>query len=163
MKIRKLTLLMVAIVAATSMALAQNPERGKRDAEHRGEMMKRHERMADRMNNFFTEEQQEQIKALRLESAKKVKPLRNELRELEAHQQTLATADKADMKAIYKNIDEMSKVKTEIQKIMAKQQQDIRSMLSDEQLIKFDAMKHRMHERRNDSFMNRGVRGDRKS
>jgi len=66
------------------------------------------------------------------------------------------------MKAIYKNIDQMSEVKTEIQKIMAKQQQDIRLMLSDEQLLKYDTMKNRMHERRNDSFRDRSFRGDRK-
>lgn len=153
---------MIVVIATTSMAFAQAPERAKREMRPSGEMMKRHKQFAERMDNFFTEEQQEQIKALRIESAKKVKPLRNELRELEARQQTLTTAEKADIKAIYKNIDEMSEVKTEIQKIMAKQQQDIRSMLTDEQLLKYDAMKDRMHERRNDSFRDRSFRGDRK-
>ena len=162
MKIKRLTLVLVAILIATSAAIAQNPEREKRDNEHRKAMMKRHEQVAERMNNFFTGEQQEQIKTLRIQSAKKIKPLRNQLHELEARQQTLATSDKADLKAIYKNIDEVSEIKAEIQKIMAKQQQDIRAMLDEEQLLKYDAMKERMHEKRHDFPGSRKSRVDRK-
>ena len=162
MKVKKLTLVMIAILTVTSVAFAQNPERVKRDTERKKAMIMRHEQVAGRMDNFFTQEQQEQIKALRLESAKKIKPLRNELRELDARQQTLTTADNADMKAIYKNIDKIAEVRSEMQKIMAKQQQDIRSMLSEEQLLKYDAMKGRMNEKRNDSFKDHRFGGERK-
>lgn len=151
MKIKFLTLAILAIFAIGSLN-AQNAERGKRDLEKKGEMMKRHDLRAERMDNFFTEEQQEQMKALRLETAKQIKPLRNQLNELEARQQTLTTAEKADMNAIYQNIDKISDVKADIQKIMAKQQQEIRSMLTEEQLLKFDARKDRMKDRRNDRF-----------
>ena len=161
MKIRILTLALIAIFAISS-ATAQNPERGKRETVRKGKMMRCHTQMTERMSNFFTSEQQEQIKGLRLETAKKVKPLRNELRELGARQKTLATADNADMKAINKNIEKISGVKAEIQKIMAKQQQDIRAMLSEEQLLKFDAMKDRMKKKRKDSFKDRRFRGERK-
>ena len=54
---------------------------------------------------FLTADQKEAMKALRLETAKQIKPLKNELRELMARQQTLVTADKADLKAIDNNID----------------------------------------------------------
>lgn len=151
MKIKFLTLALIALFAIGS-ANAQNQEREKREMNKKGEMIKRHDLRAERMDNFFTEEQKEQIKGLRLETAKQVKPLRNELRELEARQQTLTTADKADLNAIYQNIDKISGVKAEIQKIMARQHQDIRSLLTEEQLIKFDAQKARMQDRPDDRF-----------
>jgi Spy/CpxP family protein refolding chaperone len=88
------------------------------------------------------------MKKIRLETAKEVKPLKNELRELQAHQQSLVTADNADMKAIYKNIDKMSDVKTNLAKIMAKQTQEVRSLLTDEQRLKMDQM--RSHMQRNE-------------
>lgn len=152
MKFKTLTLAILAIFAITSVSFAQSPERGKRDFDRREAMMQRHDRMAERMDNFFTDEQQDQIKALRLETAQKVKPLKNQLNELEAKQQTLRTAEKADMNAIYANIDKISEVKSEIQKVMAKQHQDIRSMLTEEQLMKFDARK---------DYRNRGFKNNR--
>ncbi|WP_167604651.1 Spy/CpxP family protein refolding chaperone [Maribellus sediminis] len=151
MKIKFLTLALIAFFAIGSVN-AQNAERGKRDLEKKGEMMKRHDLRAERMDNFFTEEQQEQMKALRLETAKQIKPLKNQLNELEARQQTLTTAEKADMDAIYQNIDKISELKADIQKIMAKQHQEVRSMLTEEQLIKFDAQKARMKDRPQDRF-----------
>ncbi|WP_167616472.1 Spy/CpxP family protein refolding chaperone [Maribellus sediminis] len=151
MKIKFLTLALIAIFAIGSVN-AQNAERGKRDLEKKGEMMKRHDLRAERIDNFFTEEQQEQMKALRLETAKQIKPLKNQLNELEARQQTLTTAEKADMDAIYQNIDKISELKADIQKIMAKQHQEVRSLLTEEQLIKFDAQKARMKDRPQDRF-----------
>lgn len=155
MKIRFLTLTLITVFAVTSMAVAQKPEAKKEDRGQRQQVMLRHKQMAERVDHFFTEEQQEQVKAIRLETAKQVKPLRNELGELEARQQTLTTADKADLKAIYQNIDKMSEVKAEIQKTMAKQHQQIRSLLTEEQLLKFDAMKGRMMDRHQDGFRDR--------
>ena len=153
MKIRFLTLTLITVLAVSSMAIAQQKPDGKRgERAQREALMPRHERMAERVNHFFTEEQQEQVKAIRLETAKQVKPLRNELGELEARQQTLTTADKADLNAIYSNIDKMTGVKAEIQKIMAKQHQQIRSLLTEEQLLKFDAMKGRMMDKRDNGF-----------
>ena len=150
MKIRFLTLTLVALFAINAVQ-AQRPDRGQRNMQPR-DRINRHELMAERFNNFFTEEQQEQVKSIRLETAKQVQPLRNELRELQAHQQTLSTSDKPDMKAIYQNIDEMTEVQGNIRKIMAKQQQDIRSLLTEEQKLKFDAMKNQMTDRKRDGF-----------
>ena len=75
--------------------------------------------------------------------AKQIKPLKNELNELNARQQTLTTADKADLKAINKNIDKMAALKADIAKIMAAQHQEVRGMLSEEQLLRFDARKNK--------------------
>jgi len=149
MKTRILSMLFIAVFAISTTAMAQNPKGEKRNPEQKEMMMKnRQKQMHDRFENFFTEEQQTKFKELRLESAKQIKPLKNELNELQAKQQTLTTADKADMKAINNNIDKMGKIKADIAKIMAKQHQEMRSMLTDEQLLKFDEMKARRGDRK---------------
>ncbi len=153
MKIRILTLALITLIASSAV-WAQKPGERQQNQDQR-DRMKRPEMMAERMNDFFTEEQMEQVKAIRLETSKEIKPLRNQLNELQARQQTLSTADKPDMNAIYKNIDEISEVQAWIQKKMAKQQQDIRSLLSDEQKLKFDARKGMMGDRRDNGFERR--------
>lgn len=153
MKNRILALALVAFFA-TSAAWAQQPERGQRNPEQR-ERMQRQQPMAERAANLFTEEQQDQIKTIRLETAQKIQPLRNQLNELEARQRSLSTSEKTDMDAIYKNIDKISDVKADIQKLMAKQQQDIRALLSDEQKVKFDSMRGHMRERGDEGFRGR--------
>lgn len=150
MKTRILSITFIAIFVLTTSVMAQQENCRERNPEQKERMMKYRKAMKDRLENFFTEEQKEKMKELRLETTKKVKPLKNELRELQAHQQTLTTADNADLNAINKNIDKMSGLKADIQKIMAKQHQEVRSMLSEEQLIKFDAMKGRLNKKRGD-------------
>ncbi|QZT36049.1 Spy/CpxP family protein refolding chaperone [Halosquirtibacter xylanolyticus] len=88
----------------------------------------------------LSEEQQAQMKDIRMASQKICKPWADELRETRAHQQTLVTAESPDMKAINKNIDKMSDLMTNIAKEKAKSTQDIRALLSDEQRVKFDQM-----------------------
>ncbi len=142
MKTRVLSLFIVATLLISTTVLAQPTKQGNRNPERKSMMMKQFAQQKNIHQKFFTVEQQETMKTLRLETAKKVKPFKNELRELMAHQQTLTTADNADLKAINKNIDKISGAKTEIAKIMASQHQQIRSLLSEEQLLKFDAMKN---------------------
>ncbi len=141
MKTRILSLVLIAVFAISTTAIAQNEQGRKRSPEQKEMMMKRQKQMKERQNNFFTTEQKEQMKALRLDIAKQVKPLKNELNELNARQQTLTTSDKADLSAINSNIDKMSGVKADIAKVMAAHHQQVRGMLSEEQLLKFDAMK----------------------
>lgn len=163
MKARILSIVLIAVLAISTTAMAQNDRTNKRSPVQKKTMMKQHRQMPNAHGNFFTEDQQEKLKAIRLESAKQIKPIKNELRELAARNQTLTTADKADLKAINKNIDQSSALKADIQKIMAKQHQEIRAMLSDEQLIKFDAMKARMGKKRSGEKGKQMERGDRKS
>ena len=141
MKTRILSLALIAIFAVSTTAMAQGQQERKRNPEKKEMMMKRHMEMRKQHANFFTTEQKEKMKELRLETAKQIKPLKNELNEVNARQQTLSTADKADMKAINTNIDKMSSIKADIAKIMAAQHQEVRGMLTEEQLLKFDAMK----------------------
>ena len=139
---RKLFVIVIiaTILISTSAIAQQRPERG-RAFENRGEtQLQRNREVNPRVQRapLFTDEQQESIKNIRLETAKEVKPLRNKLNELAARQKTLTTAEKADMKAINKNIEEIGDVKTEIAKIQEKERQDIRSLLTEEQLLSFD-------------------------
>jgi len=143
MKTKISTIALVAALFISSATFAQKtmgPQNKKNGQEMMRQEMKRNSQKAD----FLTEEQKETMKNLRLETAKEVKPLKNELRELMAHQQTLTTADNADLKAINKNIDKMAGVKAEIAKIMAKQHQEFRSQLSEEQLIIFDSRQNKI-------------------
>ncbi len=145
MKTRFLSLLIVASLFISTALIAQ-PEKGVKQGnenQNRTAMMqKQQQHQRGESQQFFTLQQQETLKSMRLETAKKVKPLKNQLRELQAHQQTLTTADNADLTAINKNIEKMSGVKTEIAKIMAAQHQQVRSLLTEEQLLKFDARKN---------------------
>lgn len=161
MKTKILSILFIALFAISTPALAQKQTEKKRSPEQREMMMKRHKQMRERQQSFFTEEQKEAMKAMRLETVQAVKPLKNELNELNARQQTLITADKTDFNAINKNIDQISELKAEIMKIMAKQHQEVRAMLTEEQLVKFDAMKMRRGDRKGNFDGRKMHRGER--
>jgi len=138
-KIFSLTVIVIFIFSVNTYAQPGNRESRK----ERNEMFaKRPQQFKNQRESFFTEEQKEAMKQMRLETAQKVKTLKNELRELHARQQTLTTADNADIKDIHKNIEKISGVKTEIAKIHATQHQEIRKMLTEEQLLKFDQRKN---------------------
>lgn len=143
MKTRILGIVLITALFISSSAFAQNQERRKGPSNQKEMMMKKRQQMKKQFENFFTEEQREKMKELRLASAKEIKPIKNELNELRAKQRTLTTAEKADLNSINKNIDQMSKLQADMKKIMAKQDQEIRAMLNDEQLLKYDAMKER--------------------
>ena len=160
MKTRVLSLFIVATLFISTTVMAQPTKQGNQIQQSKAMKMKRSAHKKNMHQKFFTAEQQETMKVLRLETAKKVKPFKNELRELMAHQQTLTTADNADLKAINKNIDKMSGAKTEIAKVMAAQHQQIRSILTEEQLLKFDMMKNNRGKRAGrDSMRHHGKMG----
>jgi protein CpxP len=157
MKTRIASILMVTLFFISSALIAQPRNQGENWGQNHGWEQMKQKRFAEnkRMQpDFFTAEQKETMKNMRMETAKKIKPLKNELRELMAHQQTLTTADKADLKAINKNIEKMSDAKTEMAKIMAAQHQQVRSLLSEEQLMKFDSMKAKKGNKRGPKFGN---------
>lgn len=87
----------------------------------------------------LTDAQQEQINAIHVKTMKEVQPLTNQLREKRAHLRTLCTAEAADLKAINKQIDDISAMQASIRKLHAKSMQEIRGLLTDEQRVAFDA------------------------
>jgi len=151
MKTKIGSLLLVAVFFVSMAANAQTRQ-NRQDGQKR--MMQREFRAQAEKASFLTEEQKDAMKEIRLETAKEVKPLRNQLRELNARHQTLTTAEKADLDAIYENIEKMSDVKTEIAKIRAQQHQEVRGLLTEEQLLKFDSRKRMMEKRGHRSFKN---------
>jgi Spy/CpxP family protein refolding chaperone len=96
----------------------------------------------------LTEEQENQIDELRVPHMKEMKDFYNQLNEKRAKLRTLQTKDNPDMDAIYKVIEEMGDIRTNMHKERAKHHQEIRSILNEEQRIYFD--KHRMR-------MNKGM------
>jgi hypothetical protein len=96
---------------------------------------------------LFTTEQRDAVKAIRLKTQKEMKPLKDKLRELAAHHISLTTAEKADLTAINASIDKIGEVKTAMAKIMAKEHQEIRALLTEEQRVRFDRMRPALMER----------------
>lgn len=84
-------------------------------------------------------EQNEQLKALQTEKQKKLNQLHNQLDEKKAQQRTLEAADKPDMKAINKLIDEQTTLLGSKMKTEAEYKQKIRSTLTEEQRVEFDS------------------------
>jgi Spy/CpxP family protein refolding chaperone len=90
----------------------------------------------------LSEDQLEKMKVLRLKNQKKSLPVKNKIGEKKARLKTLTTADKADMRAINRAIDDIAELMAKQMKSKAAHHQAIRSLLTDEQRIKFDTMKH---------------------
>ncbi|MFA9371436.1 MAG: Spy/CpxP family protein refolding chaperone [Labilibaculum antarcticum] len=83
----------------------------------------------------FSDQQKEQIKESKIEFAKATKDLKNELNELRAHQKTLMSAEKPNIKAIYSNIDKASALKSQLRKEQIAMKLDVKSVLTDDQKV----------------------------
>jgi Spy/CpxP family protein refolding chaperone len=87
----------------------------------------------------LTEAQQKKIDELRTLHQKNMLQHRNQLAEKNARLQTLRTAEKADMTAINKTIDEIGTLKTQMMKERENHIQQIRGQLTDSQKVQFDS------------------------
>jgi Spy/CpxP family protein refolding chaperone len=94
--------------------------------------------MAQLFSLDLSTEQQEQMKALRLEHYKVMKPLRLKMAELRAREQTLLSEEPADLKAINQVIDEQTRLMNQIWKNQVEHRLAIREILTDEQQMKLD-------------------------
>jgi Spy/CpxP family protein refolding chaperone len=86
----------------------------------------------------LTEAQQKKIDELKLAHQKNMLQLKNQLAEKETHLQTLRTADKPDMDAINKTVDEIGAIHTQMMKEKESHIQQVRAQLTDSQRIQFD-------------------------
>lgn len=86
----------------------------------------------------LTEEQQEQMQALRLEHYKTMKPLRNEIGELKARERTLLSEDEPDMKAVYKVIDDQTGLRNKMRKLQVEHRVSVKKLLTEEQIMILD-------------------------
>ena len=87
----------------------------------------------------LTDTQKEKMKTFRTKHLKNITTLRNQMVEKRSKLRTLQTTDNADMNAINSTIDEISALRAKMQKERAKHHQDIRSILTENQRVYFDA------------------------
>jgi len=137
------SLLIIMMIAAMSMStnvFAQGPGQGKgKGMKKGGPAMHMKQMIPD-----LTEDQMTKIKSLRLETMKETTPLKAQMKEKKAHLNTLAIAEKADMKAIEKTIDEMGAIRVQMMKAHAKMRQGVRAILTDDQRVIFDSKAGKM-------------------
>lgn len=81
----------------------------------------------------LSEEQQEQMKALRIEHYKELKPLKYQMAELKAGYRTLMAEETVDMKLLGNNIDQQTALMNKTQKLQAYHQIKVKEILTDEQ------------------------------
>ena len=134
---------LMAIAIATVMSLTVNaqpqrmqPYSGKSPQEVRQVM--RPDGFATPMQNL-DDKQREELKKMRTQQIKERTQMRNQLREKRAKLESLQTADKPDMKEVNKVIDEIAAIQAQEMKTQAANRQKIRSLLTDEQRVLFDA------------------------
>lgn len=112
----------------------------------------------------LSDDQQKKIDELRTAHMKDMLPLRNELNEKRARLQTLRTADKYDASETEKTLEEMSALKLKMAKEREAHKQEVRSLLTEEQRLKFDMHKgpgfHGKGKKGNIGMRGKGYRGD---
>ena len=86
----------------------------------------------------LTEEQQNKIDDLRTDHQKSMLQYRNQMQEKRAKLNTLRTAEKTDMTAIDKTIDEIGTLQTQMMKERETHHQKVRGLLTDKQKVFFD-------------------------
>lgn len=96
----------------------------------------------------LSEEQQEQMKALRIDHYKTMKPLKSKMAELKARERTLLSEETVDMKAVHEVIDDQTELMNKIRKLEVDHKLTTREILTDEQLMKLD-QRRKIVKRRN--------------
>lgn len=107
----------------------------------------------------LTEEQQEEITTLRTAHYKEITPLKNKMAELKARERTLLSEESVDLNAVNKTIDEQTDLTNSIRKLQVEHQVAVKSMLSDEQVMKLQQGRH--FAQRDGFHRMSGHRGDR--
>jgi len=99
----------------------------------------------------FTPEQQKQMAEFKLSLQKEMIQIDNQLNEKKAQLKTLEQVEKPNMKSVYAKIDEITNLQNQKMKVMATHKNKVRSILTEEQRVKFDLMqaKGMMHKRGN--------------
>ncbi len=87
----------------------------------------------------LTDTQKDKIESFRTNHLKNMTTMRNQMFEKRTKLRTLQTADNVNMVAVNSTIDEMSALRAKMQKERANHHQDIRSILTDDQRVYFDA------------------------
>lgn len=141
--IQKPALLLIAalFVVTSGITYAQCPKnKGKDKLPMHGEKTPGHMMIPD-----LTDSQKDKMKTLRFDHMKAIQPLQNEIGEKQARFRTLQTADKVDMSEINEVIEDIGSLRIRIMKLKAAHHQEIRSLLTQEQRVLFDAHQPQQH------------------
>lgn len=139
-------LMLVVLMGLSAAGMAQRIEKGSRKSVRGQESemrMNADQRNAGGVMNL-TDEQREGFKKSMLAVQKKLQPLRNELGELKARQNTLMTAERPDKREVEKNIEKMGELKVEMEKIQAAHRLEMRQQLTEDQRLLFDLHQGKM-------------------
>lgn len=89
----------------------------------------------------LSEDQQSELKSLRLENYTSMKPLKNKMAELKAKERTLMSEQKVNLNEVNSVIDEQTKLSSQIRKMQAAHKVKVKSVFTDEQLMKLEQHK----------------------
>ena len=126
-------LIAVILVSFNYNAVAQNKGKGQGQGWNQ-----QNKQMHCNIPNL-TEDQQKKMMEMRVSNMHDMLQFKNTMAEKKAHLNTLRTADKVDMNAINKLIDEMGALKTKMMKKKEAHRQEVRKMLTDDQRVFFDS------------------------
>lgn len=126
-------IVMVVLLLASTTSMAQGPRFRGGD----GNAIQKERKGYCYLN--LTPEQEQKINDLRVKHLKEITPLRNELNEKQAHLRTLESAEKPDMTAINKTIDEITSIKAKLMKARVAHRAEVSQLLTDEQRVLFNA------------------------
>lgn len=135
----KTAVIFLGLIGLTGLTFAQ--QGAQKNNKQRMEKMQEMHQQRNLMQKIpdLSDQQQEQIRDTRLNTRKEVMPLQNRMREKAARLKTLRTAENADMAAINTVVEEMSSLRAEIMKARLASEQEIRSLLTDDQRVVFDS------------------------
>ena len=148
MKTSKFNVLVIMIatllMSFSYQANAQRNGRGQGQGQGQGQGLYQQNNQGMQCNiPNLTQDQQLKIEKMRTANMKEMLQFRNTMAEKRAHLNILRTADKADMNAINKTIDEMGANRTKMMKKREAHRQDVRLILTDEQKVYFDSRRGR--------------------
>lgn len=117
-------------------------QHGQQNAQHHGNQHGQHgnhqasQQHKDYLN--LTDDQKAKFKSIKESYEQKTQSIKLQLKEKEAHLDVLRVADKADMKAINKTVEEIGNLKIEKEKLKEAKHQELRQVLDAEQRAKYD-------------------------
>ncbi len=126
----------------------EGPRFHQKHRQHGSEMRQKQRRTGQHLAIEFSEEQKEELKTLKLEHHKLVKPLRYKMAELKARERTLMAEEKVDLKAVHKVIDEQTALTNQMKKLSAEHRVKVKSIFTDEQLMKLEGRRKAARSRR---------------
>ncbi len=158
---KKTTLAIITAIMLSTTAFSQplGPKAGNRGpaANQSGDQFCRMEKVIPDL----TDEQAEQLKALRMEQWKETRDFRNQMGELNAKQKTLMSADQIDQKAVDKIIDQKTALMNTHMKKNIEHKAAVNKVLTEDQRMALAQMQHRRGQFRQGAMGPNGCQGTR--